>query len=148
MYERGEGKIMRKYNKGQALVEFALVLPFFLLLVFGIIYSGMLFYDYSTLSNVARSAARERAITKTSTEDSVIIKNYFNNGDFIYGQTTSLYRPGTPPMIIETNGDDIVVTINMQLGERTPLMEMVLPDHYSIVYHMRKDYKEAANPTQ
>ena len=136
-----------KTQKGQALIEFALVFPFFLLLVFGVIYSGMLFYDYSTLSNVARSAARERAITKSDTDNDTIIQNYFKNGSFIYGQTTSLYSPGTPPMTIATNDDDIVVTINMQLGDRSPLMEIVLPDHYSIVYHMRKDYKETTNPT-
>lgn len=136
-----------KEQKGQALIEFALVFPFFLLLVFGIIYSGMLFYDYSTLSNVARSAARERAITKDSTDNDVIIENYFKDGNFLYGQTTSLYSPGTPPMIIETVDEDIIVTINMQLGSRSPLMEIVLPDRYSIVYHMRKDYKETTNST-
>ena len=140
-----------KKQKGQALIEFALVFPFFLLLVFGIIYSGMLFYDYSTLSNVARSAARERAITKDSTDSTgndindIIIENYFKEGKFLYGQTTSLYSPGTPPMTIETADDDIVVTINMQLGDRSPLMDIILPDHYSIVYHMRKDYKETTN---
>ena len=138
---------MRK-QKGQSLVEFALVFPFFLLLVFGVIYSGMLFYDYSTLSNVARAAARERAITKTDTDSEIIISNYFKDGKFIHGQTTSLYSPGTPPMVIETNNDDIVVTINMQLGDRSPLMEIVLPDHYSIIYHMRKDYKETTSQTQ
>ena len=137
---------MRK-QKGQSLVEFALVFPFFLLLVFGVIYSGMLFYDYSTLSNVARSAARERAITKTDTGSDQIISNYFKDGKFIHGQTTSLYSPGMPPMVIETNNDDIVVTINMQLGDRSPLMEIVLPDHYSIIYHMRKDYKETTSQT-
>ena len=133
-------------QKGQSLVEFALVVPFFLLLIFGLIYSGMLFYDYSTLSNVARSAARERAITKSDIDSNQIIENYFKEGHFLYGQTTSLYSPGTPPMTISTDDEDIVVTINMQLGERSPLMEMVLPDHYSIVYHMRKDYKETTNP--
>ena len=35
-------------QKGQALVEFALIIPFFLLLIFGLIYSGLLFHDYNT----------------------------------------------------------------------------------------------------
>ena len=51
-----------KRQRGQAVVEFAIVLPFFLLLVFGIIYFGCMFADYITLSNVARSSAREAAI--------------------------------------------------------------------------------------
>ena len=54
---------MRK-SKGQSLVEFTLVIPFFLFLVFAIIYCGMLFHDYSTLTGIARSAAREAAIVE------------------------------------------------------------------------------------
>ena len=69
-----------KKQKGQVIIEFALILPLFIILLFGIIYCGMLFYDYSTLSNVARAAARERAITKTETESEIIISNYFKDG--------------------------------------------------------------------
>lgn len=135
-------------QKGQALIEFALVLPFFLLLVFSLIYTGMLFHDYSTLSNIARTAARDRAIT-SSVDDNVIIDRYYDSakGKFKYALVTDLYKPGgaestEPAMAIETKSDgDIVVTINMRLTDETsPLMEMVLPDKYSIVYHMRKDY--------
>ena len=56
---------------------------------------------------------------------------------------TGLYVPKTPePMSINTVGDDIVVSVSMVLGERSPIMEIVLPDQYSIVYHMKKDFKE------
>ena len=134
-----------KKQKGQVLVEFALVLPFFLLLIFGIIYSGMLFYDYSTLSNVARSAARERAISPSTITNDQIVSYYVQNGKFIRGQITSLYSPGSPPLNLRMENDDIIATVNMQLGSRSHVMEVVLPDRYSIVSHMRKDYKET-NP--
>ena len=133
-----------KKQKGQSLVEFALVFPFFLLLIFAIIYSGMLFYDYSTLSSIARSAARERAISSpTGVTDADIKSYYFNSStkQFRPNLGTGLYKPASNPLDITTSGDDIVVTINMVLGERSPIMEIVVPDRYSIVYHMRKDYK-------
>lgn len=133
-----------KKQKGQSLVEFALVFPFFLLLIFAIIYSGMLFYDYSTLSSIARSAARERAISSPTGVTNADIKSYyFNSGtkQFRPNLVTGLYKPASNPLDITTSGDDIVVTINMVLGERSPIMEIVVPDRYSIVYHMRKDYK-------
>ena len=133
-----------KKQKGQSLVEFALVFPFFLLLIFAIIYSSMLFYDYSTLSSIARSAARERAISSpTGVTDADIKSYYFNSGtkQFRPNLVTGLYKPASNPLDITTSGDDIVVTINMVLGERSPIMEIVVPDRYSIVYHMRKDYK-------
>ena len=44
-------------QEGQSIVEFALVFPLFLMFVFGIIFFGVLFYDYIALSNVARDSA-------------------------------------------------------------------------------------------
>ena len=135
-------------QKGQSLIEFALVFPFFLFLILGIIYSGMLFYDYSTLSNIARSAARERAVADSSVQTSTIIGHYFVNNQFSPHIITSLYGPAKQnPFVIQndaSDSDDIVVTITMQLGRRPPIVEVILPEQYSIVYHMRKDYKETS----
>ena len=131
-----------KKQKGQALVEFALVLPLFLFLVFAIIYSGMFFHDYSTLSNIARSAARERAISGSGIDNETIKGYYFKNNTFTPSLITGLYHPAdTNPFTIEGT-DNIVVTITMQLGDSSYLMRVVLPEQYSIVYNMRKDYKE------
>ncbi len=41
-------------QKGQAIVEFALVLPLFFLFSWGMIYIGLLYSDYLTLANWAR----------------------------------------------------------------------------------------------
>ena len=57
--------ILRRLQKGQSVIEFALVLPLFLLFVVGILYIGMIMADYLTLSSIARSSAREAAITKS-----------------------------------------------------------------------------------
>jgi TadE-like protein len=48
----------RKDKGGQGLVEFALVLPIFLLLLFGLIDAGRLVYQNSVVSQAAREAAR------------------------------------------------------------------------------------------
>jgi hypothetical protein len=45
-------------RKGQTLVEFALVLPIFLLMLFGVIDGGRYVFVNSTLSNAAREGAR------------------------------------------------------------------------------------------
>jgi Flp pilus assembly protein TadG len=47
---------------GQALVEFALVMPFLLLLVMAIIQFGIMLSDYSSLVNAARAGARQLAL--------------------------------------------------------------------------------------
>ena len=43
---------------GQELVEYALVLPIFLLLILGTIEFGILFFQYNVVANAAREAAR------------------------------------------------------------------------------------------
>lgn len=48
----------RTINRGQDLVEFAITLPIFMILVFGIIDLGRAAYYYSTLQNASREAAR------------------------------------------------------------------------------------------
>lgn len=137
-----------KKQRGQVIIEFALILPLFLLMIFGLIYSGMLFYDYSTLSNVARSAAREAAVTETVTNnDPTIIGHYYNiqKKEFTEGLITGLYKAKnddafTLAIVSKTNEpDDIVVTITMSLNVSFPLIDVVLPEEYQIKYHMRRD---------
>lgn len=57
-----------KRQKGQDIVEFALLLPIFLLILCGIIYCGFMFGDYQTVQGIVRNAAREAAVVGRYTE--------------------------------------------------------------------------------
>lgn len=48
----------RPHGRGQTLVEFALILPIFILVLVGIFDFGRAIYAYNTLSNAAREAVR------------------------------------------------------------------------------------------
>lgn len=48
------GTMCKKFETGQAMVEFVLTLPLFLLMLFGFIYVGMFSADYMTLKEIAR----------------------------------------------------------------------------------------------
>ena len=54
-------------ERGQAVVEFALVLPVLLLLIVGIIKGGILYNNYLQLTDSVRSGARELAIERGQT---------------------------------------------------------------------------------
>jgi Flp pilus assembly protein TadG len=54
VFNRGKGQRRR----GQALVEFALIIPLFLLLLVGIFDLGRAVFAYNTLTNAAREGAR------------------------------------------------------------------------------------------
>lgn len=127
-----------KNNKGQSLVEFALVIPFFLLLVFGIIYSGMLFHDYSTLSNLARSAAREAAIV-SGTQYDEIEAFYLNQSK---NMLTTLYTTEEVSVKPETQTDGsagVRVRIHMERTITSGVLNDVTPPTFDIVYFMKKD---------
>lgn len=64
MFHRLEQMLQRmRDRKGQGSLEFAFVFPFFVLMIFGIMYFGFLFADYSTLNDIARSTARAASIS-------------------------------------------------------------------------------------
>ena len=54
-------RIRSREERGQTLVEFALVLPLLGLLIFGIIQFGIIFNNYVTLTDAARAGARRAA---------------------------------------------------------------------------------------
>lgn len=56
-------------EKGQAMVEFALVLPLLLALLCGIVDFGWLYYNQITLNNAAREGARYAVIHYDPAED-------------------------------------------------------------------------------
>jgi Flp pilus assembly protein TadG len=71
-------KHLRPTGRGQTLVEFALVLPVFILLLFGLLDVGRYVYMNSVLSQAAREGARLAAtealwIGKTTTDDAACV---------------------------------------------------------------------------
>lgn len=135
---------MRK-QKGQAVVEFALVLPLFFMLFWGIVYTGLLYSDYLKLSNLARESARSASIQGS--------EHYGDIRTATAGQTlmTNLYTwTGDEAGFKIENGADssVKVTLTANLNTGFPgvgimdYLGMSLPRQYQIVYSM---YKEASS---
>jgi Flp pilus assembly protein TadG len=55
---------MARRDEGQAMVEFVLVAPILLLLVFGIVQFGILFNNYVALTDAVRVGARQAAVSR------------------------------------------------------------------------------------
>ncbi|WP_179123053.1 TadE/TadG family type IV pilus assembly protein [Ferroacidibacillus organovorans] len=63
-------------EKGQALVEFALVIPLFLLLLFGVFDFGRIMWNELTISAASRDAARYASLGATDTQiDAVVVSD-------------------------------------------------------------------------
>ena len=132
-------------EKGQGLIEFAFVFPFVIILLFGIIYAGIMFYDYASLSNIARSSTREAAISQQSRPGkryTELEERYKEEQKYLL---TGLYETdGADYFKIEEDQKGyITTTISMKLPSQTSyVMRMVLPNRYVVRYYMRKEFRE------
>ncbi len=113
-------RIRRKNGeKGQALVEFALLIPLFLILLFAIVDFGMGFYSWITVTNSAREGARLGAVA--ATQQDIIDRVY---------QTTDLPNETANMTVTVTNaqgqpGDSVVVQVDYDYDLITPLAGLV-----------------------
>ncbi|MDR7866091.1 MAG: pilus assembly protein [Sporomusaceae bacterium] len=62
-------------RRGQAIVEFALVLPVFLLLLVGMMEFGLVLHDYVTVAEAARVGARAASVHKDNATITAATKN-------------------------------------------------------------------------
>ena len=66
----------REHDRGAAAVEFALLVPILLALVFGIVEFGRAYYVQSTLAGAAREGVRVMALTNDWTQAMTAIEAY------------------------------------------------------------------------
>jgi len=139
-----------KKHKGQSVVEFALVLPLFLFIMFGVIYIGMMFHDYITLSNIARTCAREAAVSSSPdyTEMAEHYKVNFLGKDSLL---TSIYKAADNPIVIGpinegTSSEGVQATIIMQLQFHGFFADMILPKTFGVQYWMKKEPYTSSSP--
>ena len=81
-----------KRQKGQDIVEFALLLPIFLLVLCGIIYCGFMFGDYQTVQGIVRNAAREAAVVGHYTESADPLQSKIDNYQVIAAKYNQILK--------------------------------------------------------
>jgi len=106
-----------KNQKGQALVEFAIVLPILLMLVMGIIQFGMMLNSYLAIENASREGARAGIVGSTDAEiESLIIASSpsLDPADL----TVTL----TPSEANRSSGDTLTVTVTYNYKFTIPII--------------------------
>jgi Flp pilus assembly protein TadG len=82
-------------ERGQALVEFALVIPIFLALLFGILDMGRAVWANNVVAHAAREAARHAAVAPAPTKDQVRdVAREFATGGGAIGAVEVCYGSG------------------------------------------------------
>jgi Flp pilus assembly protein TadG len=88
-----KGTIPRSRSRGQALVEFALVFPIALLVLFGIFDVGRLVFMYTGLTNAAREGARLAIVN----QDVLLVEKRVQDTSF--GSTVSNVGDAADPVV-------------------------------------------------
>jgi Flp pilus assembly protein TadG len=101
-------RLRLRSEDGQAFVEFAIVLPMLVLLVFGITQFGLAFRNYLAITDAARVAARAAAVKRTSSPcaaATTAIQNTVSSGQ--WAQISSRITCTAGPNV----GDQVTITI-------------------------------------
>ncbi len=110
---------MKKNQKGQSLLEFALLLPILLVILAGILDLGRLYYAYVAVTDAAAEGAAYAAIhPEASDEDIAIWANATSKGlvDLETDGTVTVIRP-----IIQA-GYPVTVTVSYDFAISTPII--------------------------
>lgn len=119
-----------KNEKGQALVEMALVMPLLLLLLMGIFEFGRIFFDYLSIANASREGARWAVVGKPDDDVINVIENACATLDL-----NRLQIEITPPQNERARGEPLTVSLRYEIDMIVPLLGVVMPDPFPIEAH-------------
>lgn len=109
-------------ERGQALTEFALLVPVLLLLVCGIFDFGRMMFAYMHLHSGAQETVRLGGLGKTDAELQAFARDYVDLGD-----DAALRVTISPLQANRKSGQYITVTLQYPLPYITPVVSKVLP---------------------
>lgn len=121
----------RRAPRGQALVEFAVVIPFFLVLLFGIFDVGRAVYAYNSVTNAAREGARLAIVNQ---DPASVQARATNQATAVSVATTIQFREPAPNPDAVNNaacstigiGCIVVVRVTTTWSALTPLVGQLL----------------------
>lgn len=118
---------LRNEQKGQALIELALVLPILLLLLSGIVEMGRMGYAYISVNNAARVGARVASIGGT---DEQIISAIVQSTPALNSE--DLIVQISPAPELRRSGDGVTIDVRYQVDLVVPVISGIIPDPFPV----------------
>lgn len=105
---------------GQSLVEFSLILPILLIMLFAIVDFGRAFYTWNTLSNAAREGARTAAVQGNTAAINTAVTSAMGGLT-----TTSPTLTRTYTNVQAAKGNTVTVQLSYQFTYVTPISPLL-----------------------
>jgi Flp pilus assembly protein TadG len=157
-----DGEDTRRNSRGQSLVEFALTLPVFLLVVFGAIDMARYYNTQEQMTHVIRSALRKAVVYRTDDSSNTLTRReyFIQQAQAANGKGMALVLPPTNPNSASSTdsiimnpancGDhdqDVTVTIQKSFRFITPFLnEIAAGAGGSYPYTMKVTIKSRVEP--
>jgi Flp pilus assembly protein TadG len=116
---------LKKNQRGQSIVEFALIMPLIILILFGIFEFGRIFYSYIVITNSAREGAR---IGATGKPDNEIIARILETAPLPEAETKLSVTKLEPSQDQRKSGLPLTVEVTYDVDLITPLFSDILPN--------------------
>lgn len=114
-------KITRRFknDRGTAAIEFALVLPFFLLILFAILQFGFVFFVWNDMQNAAREGARRLSVDDTVSEAQAetIVNNWLVRWPATFNVTACKIAAQTTNSANCNGTDSVSVTVTAPMSQ-------------------------------
>ena len=104
----------KRNTKGASAVEFAILLPLLVALIFGIIEFGLLMYNKQVITNASREGARAGIVYSPRPGEPEIIqvvRNYADSRVVTFG-ATQVTTPDVPSGACTAFGNDLIVDVS------------------------------------
>lgn len=118
-------KRLRSCERGQAITEFALVIPILLLLLMGVVELGRIFHAYLVVSETARDAARYLSVGADD-QVSTSVQNDTQSLDQSQNKVTYTITPSDPTQ--RTSGSAVTIQIRYPVNLITPVLDDIFPN--------------------
>jgi Flp pilus assembly protein TadG len=125
MKMKKNNKVILTNEKGQSIVEFALVVPVLLLIVMGVIEFGNLLMNVNVLTGAAREGVRVAAVTNPDVDQvTSTVSNYLTSAN-IHGATITTAGPNA--------NNEVVVTVQMTYTVITMGLIPGIPTSFNLI---------------
>lgn len=117
---RQKGEMILKRQNGSAAVEFAIILPILIVLLFGIVEFGLILYNKAVVTNASREGARYGIVFRTpgtekTCSDITGIITYYTAGKLVtFGTAADVGIVYDPSSCAPAAGSELTVTVSYQ----------------------------------
>ena len=129
--------LRRRQDRGQTLVEFALIIPLFALILFALLDFGRVVYTQNTVEQAAREASRAGTLeaVNASWKYTLIRDAAINSAAGLGLTSANIVGQGCADCFYPNgvvSGEIVVVTVNSQVTLLTPILSQVLGSTFNV----------------